>query len=51
MTDMQLELRSAIKEIVEIESGAAPNGLAFSCRERAGKGLKKINDLAREAVS
>ncbi len=28
-----------------------PNGLAFSCRERAGKGLQNANDLAREAVS
>jgi len=28
-----------------------PNGLAFSCRERAKKSLQKANDLAREAVS
>src|SRR3954452_14834092 len=28
-----------------------PNGLAFSCRERAGGSLQKTNDLAREAVS
>ena len=28
-----------------------PNGLAFSCCERAGTGLQKTNDLAREAVS
>jgi len=28
-----------------------PNGLAFSCRERAGRRLQKTNDLAREAVS
>src|SRR5215216_6354990 len=27
-----------------------PNGLAFSCRERAGSSLQKANDLAREAV-
>jgi hypothetical protein len=30
---------------------SAPNGLAFSCRERAGKALQNANDLAREAVS
>ena len=30
---------------------APPNGLAFSCRERAGSSLQKANDLAREAVS
>src|SRR5689334_6145797 len=29
----------------------APNGLAFSCRERAGQYLQNANDLAREAVS
>src|SRR3954463_5410346 len=28
-----------------------PNGLAFSCRERAGSECQKINDLAREAVN
>src|SRR5689334_3517883 len=28
-----------------------PNGLAFSCGERARKQLPKPNDLAREAVS
>jgi hypothetical protein len=28
-----------------------PNGLAFSCRERAGKSLQNANDLAREAVN
>jgi hypothetical protein len=28
-----------------------PNGLAFSCRERAAEHLQKTNDLAREAVS
>jgi hypothetical protein len=28
-----------------------PNGLAFSCRERAGKSLQKANDLARAAVN
>ena len=28
-----------------------PNGLAFSCRERATTSLQKANDLAREAVS
>jgi hypothetical protein len=28
-----------------------PNGLAFSCRERAGSDLQKINDLARAAVN
>ena len=28
-----------------------PNGLAFSCRERARQCLQKPNDLAREAVS
>jgi len=28
-----------------------PNGLAFSCRERAGRSRSKTNDLAREAVS
>jgi hypothetical protein len=28
-----------------------PNGLAFSCRERAGSHLSKPNDLAREAVN
>jgi hypothetical protein len=28
-----------------------PNGLAFSCRERAGRCLLKPNDLAREAVN
>ena len=27
------------------------SGLAFSCRERAGKSLQKSDDLAREAVS
>src|SRR5215218_7733094 len=27
-----------------------PNGLAFSCRERATTSLQKKNDLAREAV-
>ena len=27
-----------------------PNGLAFSCRERAGTSFSKLNDLAREAV-
>jgi hypothetical protein len=27
-----------------------PNGLAFSCRERAWASLQKTNDLAREAV-
>jgi hypothetical protein len=27
-----------------------PNGLAFSCRERAGRNLQKPTDLAREAV-
>jgi hypothetical protein len=27
-----------------------PNGLAFSCRERAANCLQKTNDLAREAV-
>jgi hypothetical protein len=30
---------------------AAPNGLAFSCRERAADHLQKANDLAREAVN
>ena len=28
----------------------APNGLAFSGRERAGESLPKTNDLARAAV-
>jgi len=28
-----------------------PNGLAFSCRERATTSLQKADDLAREAVS
>jgi len=28
-----------------------PNGLAFSCRERATTSLQNANDLAREAVS
>jgi hypothetical protein len=28
-----------------------PNGLAFSCRERAAETCQKANDLAREAVS
>ena len=28
-----------------------PNGLAFSCRERAADHLPKSSDLAREAVS
>jgi hypothetical protein len=28
-----------------------PNGLAFSCRERARRRLQKTNDLAREAVN
>jgi hypothetical protein len=28
-----------------------PNGLAFSCRERAADHLQKPNDLAREAVN
>ena len=28
----------------------APNGLAFSCRERAGRSLQNANDRAREAV-
>ncbi len=28
-----------------------PNGLAFSCRERAGTNCQNTNDLAREAVS
>jgi len=28
-----------------------PNGLAFSCRERAADQFQKTNDLAREAVS
>jgi hypothetical protein len=28
-----------------------PNGLAFSCRERAQKQPQKSDDLAREAVS
>src|SRR5687768_7861898 len=27
-----------------------PNGLPFSCRERAGETCRKPNDLAREAV-
>ncbi len=30
---------------------APANGLAFSCRERAGVELQKANDLAREAVN
>jgi hypothetical protein len=29
----------------------APNGLAFSCRERCTGSRQKMNDLAREAVS
>jgi hypothetical protein len=29
----------------------APNGLAFSCRERAGGSFQKADDLAREAVN
>jgi hypothetical protein len=29
----------------------APNGLAFSCRERAWGEYQKANDLAREAVN
>jgi hypothetical protein len=28
-----------------------PNGLAFSCRERAKRSPQNVNDLAREAVS
>jgi hypothetical protein len=28
-----------------------PNGLAFSCRERAGRSLQNATDLAREAVN
>jgi hypothetical protein len=28
-----------------------PNGLAFSCRERAADYLQKATDLAREAVN
>jgi hypothetical protein len=28
-----------------------PNGLAFSCRERAGRSLQNTNNLAREAVN
>jgi len=28
-----------------------PNGLAFSCRERAGTGYQNATDLAREAVN
>jgi hypothetical protein len=28
-----------------------PNGLAFSCRKRAGRSFQKANDRAREAVS
>ena len=31
--------------------GLPPNGLAFSCRERAGRSLQKPHDLAREAVN
>jgi hypothetical protein len=30
--------------------GLPPNGLPFSCRERAVYHLQKANDLAREAV-
>jgi hypothetical protein len=32
-------------------SGVRPNGLAFSCRERAGRERQNTNDLAREAVN
>ena len=28
-----------------------PNGLAFSCRKRAGRSLQNAIDLAREAVT
>jgi len=28
-----------------------PNGVAFSCRERAGRELQNATDLAREAVN
>jgi len=31
--------------------GSPSNGLAFSCRKRAGSECQKINDLAREAVN
>jgi hypothetical protein len=31
--------------------GLPPNGLAFSCRERAGCCLQKAHDLARAAVN
>jgi len=31
--------------------GVPPNGLAFSCRERAKTSLQNSTDLAREAVS
>jgi hypothetical protein len=35
----------------QVQVDARPNGLAFSCRERAGSSLSKPNDLAREAVN
>jgi hypothetical protein len=34
-----------------IVDGERPNGLAFSCRERAGRSFQNTTDLAREAVS
>ena len=34
-----------------MDNDERPNGLAFSCRERARESFSKTNDLAREAVS
>jgi hypothetical protein len=42
---------SPLHDVGRWSDGERPNGLAFSCRERAGRELQKTNDLAREAVS
>ena len=42
---------SAIPRIGACAALRPPNGLAFSCRERASRCLQKPNDLAREAVN
>jgi len=46
---MKVQMQALIN--VSMFDGAPPNGLAFSCRERAADHLQRADDLAREAVN
>src|SRR5881397_194923 len=51
LRDERISRASSQAQIVYMRNGLPPNGLAFSCRERARRCLQNANDLAREAVN